>query len=253
MTRPSVLITGGARRVGAAIVRRFARAGWHVIIHCRNSRDEADRLAAALPAASIVQCDLADEVAAAAMVEQLARELPDWRALINNASLFEYDNGLALDPAINRRAMQVNAVTPVLMAQAYFRHARSNSGRRVIHLTDQKLANPNPDFFSYSMSKNALSATIPMLAKAANRTEDKVFGLAPGAILASHDQTEDEAERSHLLNLLARRTGVGEIADGALFLATATLTSGQTLFVDSGQHLLEQRRDVIYLARNANR
>jgi len=79
--------------------------------------------------------------------------------------------------------------------------------------------------------------------------DDRIYALAPGAILASHDQGEDEAEASHRLNLLERRTTVEEVADAAFFLATGPLASGQTLFVDSGQHLLAQPRDVMYLAR----
>jgi NAD(P)-dependent dehydrogenase (short-subunit alcohol dehydrogenase family) len=118
----------------------------------------------------------------------------------------------------------------------------------VIQVTDQKLANPNPDFFSYTMSKHALGATVPMLAQAA-APGDRVYGLAPGAILASYDQAPEEAEVSHKLNLLERRTGADEVADAAWFLATGPLAGGQTLFVDSGQHLLSQPRDVMFLAR----
>ncbi len=116
-------------------------------------------------------------------------------------------------------------------------------------MTDQKLANPNPDFFSYTLGKHALDGSIAMLAMGAAEPDDRVYGLAPGAILASHDQSADETDRSHVLNLLRRKTGAGEVADGALFLAAGPLASGQTLFIDSGQHLLNQERDVIYLAR----
>ena len=153
-----------------------------------------------------------------------------------------------LDVGINWEAMQVNAATPVEMAQAYLLQARSNAGRRVIQVTDQKLANPNPDFFSYTMSKHALAATVPMLALA-SAPEDRIYALAPGAILPSHDQEADEAEVSHRMNLLERRTTPEEVAEAAWFLSTGPLASGQTLFVDSGQHLLAQPRDVMYLAR----
>jgi len=184
-----------------------------------------------------------------AMIEMLADRLADWRALVNCAGVFEPDAATSLDPQTNVRAMQINARTPARMAQAYLAHARAEGGRRVIQLTDQKLANPNPDFFSYTMSKHAVAATIPMLAMGAAMPEDRVYALAPGAILASHDQSEDETEVSHRMNLLGRKTGANEVADAALFLAQGHLASGQTLYVDSGQHLLAQPRDVIYLAR----
>jgi len=248
MSRPAALVTGGARRIGEAIVRRFAAGGWHVVIHCHTSTEHAEALAAGLPSAEIACCDLADGAAALAMVERLAARLDDWRALVNSASVFRPDDVAALDLATFAEAMQVNAGTPAAMAQAYLRHARSNAGRRVIQLTDQKLANPNPDFFSYTMSKHALGATVPMLAMAA-AAEDRIYGLAPGAILASHDQAPAEAELSHRMNLLDRRTGPEEVADAAWFLATGPLASGEALYVDSGQHLLSQPRDVMYLAR----
>lgn len=249
--RPSVLITGGARRIGAVMAQRFGAAGWHVVIHHRRSRKEAEALAAALPSAETVSCDLADTPAALAMVEGLAERLADWRVLVNSGGLFALDSADALEPALFDTAMAVNARSPAAMAQRFLARARARGGRRVIQVTDQKLANPNPDFFSYTMSKHALAGTIPMLSKALRDPRDRVYGLAPGAILPSHDQSESEAEVSHRLNLLRRRTGAEEVAEAALFLAQGWLVSGQTLFLDSGQHLLDQPRDVIYLARGA--
>ncbi len=218
------------------------------MIHCNRSHDEAEELAASLDSAECVRCDLADGDAAVAMIENLAGRLPDWRVLVNNASIFLKDDVTALEPATNRQCMQVNAVTPARMAQAFLASARSEQGRRVIQVTDQKLDNPNPDFFSYTMSKHAADAAAEMQGMACT-DNDRVYRLAPGAILASHDQTTAEAEKSHRMNLLRRRTAKEEIAAAALFLAEGPLASGQVLRVDSGQHLLSQTRDVLYLAR----
>jgi NAD(P)-dependent dehydrogenase (short-subunit alcohol dehydrogenase family) len=248
MNRPALLVTGGAKRIGAAICRRFAADGWHVVIHCGRSYAEARALADELASAEVVRCDLADGDAAMEMIEELAARLGDWRALVSSASVFRPDSVAALDPGVSWEAMQVNARTPAIMAQAFLRLARSTAGRRVIQLTDQKLANPNPDFFSYTMSKHAAAAAAQMLAMACDPS-DRVYALAPGAILASHDQAEDEAEISHRMNLLGRRTSPHEVAEAALFLATGPLAGGHTLYVDSGQHLLAQPRDVMYLAR----
>lgn len=248
-SRPAVLVTGGAKRIGAQIARRFGEAGWHVVIHHGASRIEAEALAGQLPSAETVQCDLTDSAAAGAMIEALAARLPDWRVLVNSASVFDIDDVSALDLQTNERVMAINARSPALMAQRFLALARAEGGRRVIQITDQKIANPNPDFFSYTMSKHALASTITMLSKARRDPRDRVYGLAPGAILPSHDQSEAEAEVSHRLNLLGRRTGPDEVAEAALFLAQGWMASGQTLFVDSGQHLLDQPRDIIYLAR----
>jgi len=247
--RPAVLVTGGAKRIGAAISRAFGKAGWHVAVHYGRSKPEAEALADSLPSAEIVSCDLNDPDASAAMIEALAARLGDWRMLINCAGVFKLDDAKALDPAIFKEAMQVNAGSPARMAQAFLASARAAGGKRVVQVTDQKLANPNPDFFSYTMSKHALASTVRMLAMAQSKAQDRIYGLAPGAILASHDQSEAETERSHRMNLLQRKTLPDELADAALFLSEGWLESGETLFLDSGQHLLRQPRDVLFLAR----
>lgn len=248
MTRPAILITGGAKRIGAHIARRFGAAGWHVVIHYGHSRADAEALAATLPSAECTSCDLTDAEAAVAMVEQLAARLADWRVLVNSAAVFRYDDARALDPAVLAEALRVNAETPTRMAQAYLAHARAPTGRRVIAITDMKLANPNPDFFSYTMAKHALAATVPMLAMAAP-PQDRVYAIAPGAMLPSFDQHPLEHETSGRMNLLRRLTDPAEIAEAALFLSEGHLASGETLFVDSGQFMLSQPRDVLYLAR----
>jgi NAD(P)-dependent dehydrogenase (short-subunit alcohol dehydrogenase family) len=248
--RPAVLVTGGATRIGGAITRRFAAAGWHTVIHYRSSATDAEALAATLPSAETIGFDLADDDAAVTAVTKLAARLHGWRCLVNSASVFEYDSVTGLDPATNRAAMQINALAPARLAQAFLALTAGGDGvRSVINVTDMKIENTNPDFFSYTMSKHALAATIGMLAKGNFSGDVRAYGLAPGAVLASHDQREEETEISHRMNLLARKTGPDEIADAALFLASGALASGQSLFIDSGQHLMDQPRDVIWLAR----
>ncbi len=247
--QPSILITGGAKRIGSVIARAFGQAGWHIVLHYGQSRDAAEALAATLPSAETVSCDLADSDAAIAMVEALAERLPDWRVLVNCAAVFRNDSALALDPPTFAEAITVNALTPTRMAQAFLSHARAGGGRRVIALTDQKLLNPNPDFFSYTMAKHAFASTVRLLAMAARDPADRVYGLAPGAMLPSFDQLPEEHLLSGRMNLLERITDPAELAQAALFLSGGWLASGETIFVDSGQHLLAQPRDVLYLAR----
>ncbi|MCW1430030.1 SDR family oxidoreductase [Novosphingobium sp. JCM 18896] len=246
---PAVLVTGGARRIGAIIARTFGQAGWHVVIHHKDSHDEAEALAATLPSAEIVQCDLADIAASASLIEELVSRLDDWRVLVNSAAVFNPDTAQDLDPAIFHEAVTVNAATPARMAQVFLAKARSKTGRRVIDLTDMKIANPNPDFFSYTMAKHAFASTVRMMAMAQADPADRVYGLAPGAMLPSFDQAPEEHLTSGRMNLLQRLTDPQELAQAALFLAEGWLASGETLFVDSGQHLLAQPRDVLFLAR----
>ncbi|MFM5884049.1 MAG: SDR family oxidoreductase [Novosphingobium sp.] len=248
---PAVLITGAGRRIGAQLARRFGAAGWHVVIHVGHSPDAAHVLAGQLPSAEVVQCDLLDGAAALRLIGDLADRLDDWRMLINCAAVFSPDTAAAIDPAIFAEAMTVNAQTPARMSQAFLAQARAPGGRRVIQFLDQKLRNPNPDFFSYTMAKHALAATVRMLAMAQSDPADRIYGLAPGAMLPSFDQRDHEHEISGRMNLLQRLTDPGELADAALFLAEGWLASGEKLFLDSGQHLLAHPRDVLYLARES--
>jgi len=252
MNRPHILVTGGAKRIGSLVCRAFAASGWHVIVHYGTSRAGAEDLAATLPSAETVQCDLADPDAAEDMVRTLAARLEDWRALVNSAAVFEFDGADRIDPAVFARAMAVNAQSPARMAQAYLREGRSTAGRCVIDFLDQKLLNINPDFFSYTMAKAAFAAATRMQAMAASAPGDRVYGIAPGAMMPSFDQNPEEHEVSGRMNLLSRLTGPEELAEAALFLAEGQLASGQVLYVDSGQHLLSQPRDVLYLAREAS-
>ena len=249
MDRPTILVTGGAKRIGSLVARTFAAAGWHVVVHYGQSRIDAERLAAALPSAETVGCNLADPDAAEAMVAELAERLENWRVLVNSAAVFRFDDAVQLDPGIFAEAIAVNALSPARMSQAFLRLARARGGRRVIDFLDQKLANINPDFFSYTMAKAAFSAAMRMQAMALSCAEDRVYGIAPGAMMASFDQKPEEHYVSGRMNLLGRLNDPQELADSALFLSEGWLASGTTLHVDSGQHLLSQRRDVLYLAR----
>ncbi|MFN3517455.1 MAG: SDR family oxidoreductase [Novosphingobium sp.] len=247
--RPQVLITGAARRIGAVLARRFAANGWHVLIHAGHSTAQARELASTLRSAEVVEADLIDLDAGLAMIAGLAERLDDWRVLVNCAAVFRPDTAAGIDPAIFAEAIRVNAETPTAMAQAFLHKARARGGKRVIQFLDQKLLNPNPDFFSYTMAKHAFASTVRMLAMAAPDPATRVYGLAPGAMMPSWDQAAEEHELSGRMNLLKRLTDPEELADAALFMAQGWLASGETIYIDSGQHLLSQPRDVLYLAR----
>ncbi|MEN9925913.1 MAG: hypothetical protein RL268_2039 [Pseudomonadota bacterium] len=249
MVRPAVLITGAAKRIGAVLARRFADSGWHVVIHAGHSPALAREFAATLPSAEVVEADLVEREAALAMIAEVAARLPDWRVLVNSAAVFKPDTAQAIQPEIFAEAMRVNAETPTAMAQAFLAQAKSQGGKRVIQFLDQKLINTNPDFFSYTMAKHAFASTVRMLAMAQDDPATRIYGLAPGAMLPSFDQVEEEHEISGRMNLLQRLTDPAELAQAALFMAQGWLASGETIYVDSGQHLLSQPRDVLFLAR----
>ena len=155
---PSVaIVTGGARRIGAALVRALAADGWHVVIHCHTSAVAAaalrDELAAAGRGASVVVADLADP-GAAAIIVGAAVAAGEPRLLVNSASRFEPDTFADFTADRWDRHMAVNLRAPALLIQAFAAVAgQAGDPALVVNLLDAKLASLNPDFLSYTVSK----------------------------------------------------------------------------------------------------
>jgi hypothetical protein len=256
-SRPVALVTGGARRIGREIALDLARHGHDIALHCRHSRDEAEATAADLRAlgaqAAVFSADLADPAACAALLPAAVAHFGRVDAVVNNASLFEYDDAqTAARPAMDAH-WQANTAAPIALAQALARHvAQRPAGDTgcVVNLLDQKLWNPNPDYFSYTLSKAALREATVMLAQAlAPRV--RVVGVAPGVTLLSGPMTEQEYAAAHQLTPLGRSSTPLDIARAVRFLIDSPAITGTTLLVDGGQHLAAQSRDVLFLAPSA--
>lgn len=245
----AVMVTGGAQRVGAELSLRFARAGFDVVIHCNRSEAAAQALKAQILAegarADVLAADLADWTAVEALVSRALEMAPKLKVLVNCAAVFDADTARSPDPRHWRTSQAVNALAPAKLSADF--HAGVHLGV-VINVLDQKLANPNPDYFSYTAAKAAL-AEVTRLQAMAFAPNTLVVGLAPGLLLPSADQTEEEHKRSSIMNLLGRTTSPCDLAGAALMAATGVLKSGEILYVDSGQHLVPQRRDVMFLSR----
>ncbi|WP_375250779.1 SDR family oxidoreductase [Sphingomonas sp.] len=239
--RARVLVTGGAKRLGAAIVRAVAVAGYRPVIHCLRSRDAAEALAREVDG-EVVQGDLADPSAIAALFAAACRDDAGLFAVVNSASQFEFDRPEAPDPALAARLHAVNAIAPALLTAALA--ARGGEGA-VVNLLDQKLANPNPDFFSYTLSKAALeSATV--LAAQAFAPRLRINAVAPGLTLPSGEQSDAAFDRVARANLLRRPVGAAAVAEAVVYLLGARSVTGQTLFVDGGQRFLKREGDVMF-------
>lgn len=240
----TILVTGGAKRLGAAIARGLAGAGHRVVIHYGGSRDEAERLAVEIGGAT-VQGDLA-ETAAVPELFAAARKAAGGAiyGLVNSASAFEFDRPDTIDTALAGRLYAINCTTPSLLAAALAGQDDLDEGA-VVNLLDQKLANPNPDFFSYSCAKIALAGATEMMAQAfAPRI--RVNAVSPGLTLKSGDQSDAAFERVARANLLQRPVGAEAIAEAVVYLIGARSVTGQNLFVDCGQRFLKRDGDVMF-------
>lgn len=232
------------------MIRRFARAGWRCVVHFGASRSEAEALCAEIAAAggqaAAVGFDLSDADAAIQVLTDAFAEEAGPRVLVNSASIFEFDSPRDPSPALWNRVMAFNALTPIRLSAAF--HRLPGGPKTIVQILDQQIFNPNPDFFSYSVSKAALASASEMMALAF-APETRVVNIAPGATLPAGDQTAEEFEIAGRLNLLRRLNAVEDVAEAVFFAATGPLAAGETLFPDSGQHLVPQPRDAIYLAR----
>ena len=250
-TRPVVLVTGAAKRLGRAIALEFAAHGFDVAVHCRESIDEAEVTAADLrragATAGVFAADLADEAACRALVPAVLAHFQRLDAVVNSASVFQDDNVDSFSHATMESHWRTNTAPAVLLAQAL--HAHLDAGTRtgcVVNLLDQKLWNPNPDHLSYTLSKAALQAATVALALAlAPRV--RVCGVAPGVTLRSGDMSDAEFERAHRLTPLGRSSTPQDIARAVRFMIESPAVTGTTLLVDGGQHLTAQPRDVAFL------
>ncbi len=236
----SVLITGGARRIGRALARGFAGRGFGVAIHYRRSRREAQALARAIAEAGGRACclsaDLAEAGAAAALVEAAAKQLGPLTCLVNNASLFVRDSLADLDEESWRAHLDVNCRAPILLAQAFARQLPERRAGVVINLLDQKVQRLTPHFFSYTISKSALWAATQVMAQAL-APRIRVNGIGPGPVLPHAHQSREAFQRLVQSLPLGRAARPEEIWRAAAFILDTPSMTGQMIALDGGQHL----------------
>lgn len=252
-SRPVVLVTGAARRIGRAIALDLAAHRHDVALHCHKLSAEAQATAAEARAlgarVEVFAADLGDEAACRALVPTVAEAFGRLDAVVNNASRFAYDDAASFGHAEMDAHWRVNTAAPILLAHTLHAHLEAREARGcVVNLLDQKLANPNPDYLSYTLSKAALDSATVMLAQAlAPRL--RVCGVSPGVTLLSGDMSDADFEAAHRMTPLQRSSTPADIAAAVRYLLGAPAVTGTTLLVDGGQHLAAQARDVAFLVR----
>jgi NAD(P)-dependent dehydrogenase (short-subunit alcohol dehydrogenase family) len=243
--RSGALVTGASRRIGRVLALRAASLGYAVAIHHRTAEADADAVKAEIEAAggqaAVVAADLADVGAAEPLVEAAGAAVGPLSLLVNNASLFEDDRIETLSPASWDAHIATNLRAPVLLAQAFA--AQASDGALIVNLLDQRVWNPSPQFFSYSVSKAALWHATRMLAQAL-APRIRVNAIGPGPTLPSIHQSEATFAAEANRVPLKRRAMPEEIADALAYLIDAPSVTGQMIAVDAGQHLAWQTPDV---------
>ncbi|KQZ16684.1 short-chain dehydrogenase [Mesorhizobium sp. Root552] len=243
----TALITGGARRIGRAIVEDLAANGFAVAIHSNSSADEASALAADIKKAggqaAVVVADLTDMSAVAKVVWQAERALGPVSLLVNNASLFEDDSVLDFDWPEWDRHFDIHLKAPVLLAQKFAEALPEATDGLIVNVIDQRVWRLSPRYFSYTLSKSALwTATQTMAQALAPRI--RVNAIGPGPTLRNTRQDDSDFRKQVDALLLKQSPDLSEFGATIRYLWQAHSVTGQMIALDGGQHLAWQTPDV---------
>jgi NAD(P)-dependent dehydrogenase (short-subunit alcohol dehydrogenase family) len=236
----TAIVTGGGKRVGRAIAAALLDDGWRVLAHVHRDSDDVP------DGATKVVANL-DDPACAEIIFSAADELPPVRLLVNNAARFASDGFGAFDPAELSAHMAVNVRAPALLIEHFAAVQKPGEDSLIVNLLDSKLVGPNPDFLSYTLSKQALAGLTDLAARALAPRGIRVNGIAPALMLPSGDQSEENFEAMHAKNPLRRGVEPADVVGAIRYLISARCVTGQVLVIDSGQRFLALGRDVQFL------
>ncbi len=236
----TALVTGGARRIGKAIVEDLAAHDFAVAVHYGTSADAAEALVASITArggrAVGVQTDLAHPHDVANIVEKAAAALGPLTLLVNSASIFEKDAVDSLDMDIWSSQFAINLTSPVFLAEAFVKQLPEGIEGNIINILDQRVLQPSPAYFSYQLTKSALAtATLTMAQALAPRV--RVNGIAPGPVLPSPHQSEDVFAAQVRSIPLGRAPDLADFGRTVRYIVETRSMTGQIIALDGGQHL----------------
>ncbi len=253
MENKTILVTASAKRLGKSIATDLVERGWKVAIHYNQSKILADETAHYLlkigGKVSTHQADLTCNSDIEKLVNEIESQDSTWVGLINNAGYFNYDNGTNFNSEELQNHLSVNFIAPVLLTKSLAKYTmkikkQENSYRGfVINILDAKIFGLNPDYYTYTLSKQALYGFTKMSALTYASCL-RVNGIAPGITLLAPGQDQKAFAKSHKKNLLKSSSTVEEILNAIQFIINSKSMTGHVTLLDGGAHLAPPRRDV---------
>ena len=234
----TAIVTGGGKRVGAGIVAALIADGWRVAAHVHHDSDTVPQ------GAQKVLADLADADCGETIFAAVGGPVA---LLVNNAARFVHDGFGAASASEFDSHMAVNARAPMLLIDALARRHAAGQNALVVNILDAKLAAPNPDYLSYTMSKYAAAGLTELAARALAGQGIRVNAVAPALMLPSGAQDDAGFDRVHALNPLGRGVAVDDVVGAIRFLIDQRAITGQTLVIDGGQRFMALPRDVQFV------
>jgi NAD(P)-dependent dehydrogenase (short-subunit alcohol dehydrogenase family) len=248
----AVLVTGGGKRIGAAIVRGLAEDGWTVCLHYHGSESEALQLAQSLTEAShrcfAICADLANPADIESLIPRCIEKAGRLDCLVNNAARFVYDNLDTLTWENWQAHLNPNLGAPLFLARNFAASLPKDRDGVIVNMLDQKVRNLNPDFLSYTVSKIGLAGLTTVLAMAL-APRIRVCGIAPGVTLQSGKQTPETFAASQAATPLGRSSSVAEIVASVRFILASPSMTGSVITIDGGESLTRRARDVAFEKR----
>lgn len=238
--KQTALVTGGAKRIGAEIVKILAKRGFAIAVHYHQSKNAVEHILEALKKkgvpAQAIQADLTDRAQFRHLFDALDPDFPPLTVLVNNASIFERDEWDTVDEKIWDAHMRTNLEAPYWLSRAMAERLPKHQEGVIINMIDQRVWNLTPHFVSYSLAKSALLSLTKILALALAPTI-RVNGIGPGPTLPSPRQSKQQFETQWKMLPLSRQVSSKDICRAVEFILDTKTLTGQMLAVDSGQHL----------------
>lgn len=245
------LVTGGCRRIGAAIAARLAQDGYALALHAGHDVAPEPALAGAIAAAGapwrVFAADFADGAAVAGLMPRVIDHFgraPD--LLINNAARFEWDSPETVSLPAMLAHHAVNCAAPAVLIRALAESASAARPATAVNILDQRVAQPHSDQLSYTLSKLALAELTMILARH-YAPAVRVVAVAPGLTVPTAEYGAEQMARLAQAMPLDRLATPADIADAVAYLVGARAVTGQTIFVDGGAHLCRYERDFLFL------
>ncbi|WP_349433760.1 SDR family oxidoreductase [Pararhizobium sp. A13] len=244
----TALVTGGAKRIGKAIVEDLAAHGFAVAIHANTSLAEAEKLAAHLRAqggnAAAIAADLTDTASVATVMAKAVGALGPIGLLINNASLFKKDSLEEFNETIWDRHFALHVKAPSLLARDFAAQLPATNSGLIVNIVDQRVWSPNPRFYSYMLSKSALLTATKTMAQAL-APNIRVNAIGPGPTLPNERQNQADFQTQVDAVILKTGPQLGEFGRTIRFLFDTPSMTGQMIALDGGQHLAWQTPDIL--------
>lgn len=254
------LVTGAAKRVGREISLYLARRGFDVAVHYSSSAAEAEAVVAEIRAlgrqAVALRADLLDEAQVVPLVARAAEALGGpLSLLVNNASIFEYDNVKTASRRSWDRALESNLRAPFVLTQSFAAQAPKAtpdeageplSRALIVNLIDQRVWKLTPEFMSYTIAKVGLW-TLTRTAAMGLAPDVRVNAIGPGPTLQGARQTDTHFAKQRAATVLGRGSNPADITAALGFFLDSPGVTGQMIATDGGQHLGWQTPDVLGL------